>query len=260
MKLTLVIPAYNERERLPSYLHSIRAWLDSMPSEVVVVDDGSTDGMSTLLEEIFAGWSELKIVKHARNSGRGQAIRTGSEQASGDIVLFADADGATPICEEAMLRAAIAGGADIAIGSRVGRHERVCRIRALHRWIISRVFAKLVKLLFSLPLRDTQCGFKMWRREVGEAVLAHCREKRWLLDVEFLAVAHQLGYRIAEVPVNWSEVPGSKIRLLRDSWGMFRGLWSIRKSLRRMRAPEAGPLVRCEYAGRPDPVAVEQVP
>jgi len=234
VKLTLLIPAYNERERLPPYLRAIREWLGSVSFQVMIVDDGSTDGMRPLLQSLFRGWPELRIVSHSENCGRGQAIQTGAAAASGDLVLFADADGATPICEEAKLRAAIEDGADIAIGSRVGHHDGVSRLRALHRWLISRIFANLVKLFLGLPVGDTQCGFKMWRREVGEDVLARCEQQQWLLDVEFLAVADRLGYRIAEVPVSWSEVPGSKVRLLRDSWRMFCGLWKIRRALMRM--------------------------
>lgn len=236
MKLSLLIPVYNEAERFPPYLQHIKDHFSriGITYEIIVVDDGSTDGMTTSLEGFSAAWPELRIVRHGHNQGRGQAIRTGHAAARGDIVLVADADGATPIGEETKLRAALEHGADVAIGSRVIRQEGVSRIRVFHRCIMSKVFALVVRLLVRVPARDTQCGFKMWRRKVGKDVMALCQDKRWLLDLEFLAVANRLGYQVAEVPVSWSEVSGSKVRLVRDSCRMFWGLWKIRRSVRGM--------------------------
>ena len=141
MKLTLLIPAYNEATRLPPYLCAIKEHFarNGVSYEVIVVDDGSTDDMSTLLEKMAVQWAALRLLRHGENQGRGQAIRTGSAAARGDLVLYADADGATPIGEEAKLRAAIEQGADVAIGSRAIRHEAVSRLRAIHRGVIGKV-------------------------------------------------------------------------------------------------------------------------
>jgi dolichyl-phosphate beta-glucosyltransferase len=236
VKLSLLIPAYNEAGRLPPYLYAIKEHFSRIgfTYEVIVVDDGSTDGMATSLERLYGGWPQFRIVRHGRNQGRGQAIRTGNAAALGDFVLYADADGATPIHEETKLQAAIEEGADVAIGSRVIRHEDVSRARAIHRAIISKVYGMVVNLLVKVPARDTMCGFKMWRRHVGQAILDLCADTHWLLDVEFLAIAHRLGYRVAEVPVNWSEITGSKVRLVRDSLRILPGLWKIRRSIKRM--------------------------
>jgi dolichyl-phosphate beta-glucosyltransferase len=242
MDLSLLLPAYNERARLPPYLRSISEYLarSGLTYEVVIVDDGSTEDMQGALKPFLGEWPELRMVCHPTNQGRGEAIRTGCATAHGDLILFADADGATPIAEEAKLRAAIKQGADVAIGSRIVAHAGVSRFRAFHRAIISKTFASLGRLFVSVPVRDSQCGFKMWRRQVGQDVLPRCCEHHWLMDLEFLAVADCLGYRIVEVPVNWSEIPGSKVRLLRDSWQMFRGLWKMRRSIERMRSDQDG--------------------
>jgi dolichyl-phosphate beta-glucosyltransferase len=190
--------------------------------------------MTSVLREAMEEWPQLRVVQHAQNRGRGDAIRTGVATALGDLVLYADADGATPIDHERELRRAIEQGADIAVGSRVAEQNAAVCCRAFHRKVIGKSFRRLVKLLVGVPVKDTQCGFKMWRREVGQHVLSFCKDKQWLLDVEFLAVAHRLGYRITEVPVTWTEMAGSKVRLLRDSWRMFRGLWQIRRSVRKL--------------------------
>jgi len=230
-----LIPAFNESKRLPPYLSAIQKHFSrqDFPYEVIVVDDGSTDGTHDVLERLSHTWPQLRHVRHRHNEGRGQAIRTGHAAALGTIVGYVDADGATPIEEEAKLRLVIENGADVAIGSRVIQHNNVSRCRAFHRGIIGKVFSALVKTLVKIPVQDTQCGFKMWRREVASAVLVFCEDKGWLLDVEFLALANRLGYQIAEVPVTWNEISGSKVNLVRDSWRMFVGLWRIRSSLHR---------------------------
>jgi dolichyl-phosphate beta-glucosyltransferase len=226
--------------RLPPYLCVIRKLFKQSGClyEVIVVDDGSTDGMRTTLERSFHGWSELRIVQHMRNEGRGQAIRTGAAEAKGDLVLYADADGATPIQEYVKLIAAIDDGADVAVGSRVVQHAGVSQVRAIHRATISKIYRMLVKSVITVPAHDLMCGFKMWRRNVGRAVLDLCTDKGWLLDVEFLAMAQCMGYRIAEVPVNWSEISGSKVRLMRDIWTILPSLWKIRRSIRRMKSAQ----------------------
>jgi dolichyl-phosphate beta-glucosyltransferase len=247
LELSLLIPAYNESRRLPPYLHAIKAHLGqlSLTYEVIIVDDGSTDSMLSSLGRFLASWPQLRIVSHATNSGRGRAIRTGNAVACGDLVLYVDADGATPITEEAKLRAAISNGADIAVGSRVIRpisHEKVYRRRTLIRALISKVYGRLVRLLVNVPARDAMCGFKMWRRRAGHAILAYCSDNHWLLDVELLAVAQRLGYRVAEVPVSWSETPGSKVNLLRDALRILPGLWRIRRALQQIQQEPIVPI------------------
>jgi dolichyl-phosphate beta-glucosyltransferase len=238
MILSIVIPAYNEARRLPQYLEQIKqhCWRRGLSYEVVVVDDGSTDETYPALVDISHKWPELRMVRHARNRGRGEAIRTGTKAARGDYILCADADGATPIEEESRLRTALEQGADIAVGSRTALHERVIRHRVWVRYIVGKVFALLVRVLVRVPVGDTQCGFKMWRRDVGKELVLMCQDSHWLFDLELIAIAHYLGYRIAEIPVTWSEMAGSKVRLVYDSWHMLWGLRSIRRVIKKLAA------------------------
>ncbi len=234
VNLSLIIPAYNEASRLPFYLWAIHSYFSNLSSfsyEIIVVDDGSQDGLLTTLEREKAKWPELRFLCHRKNQGKGAAVRSGIFAAEGQLILYADADGATPIEEEGKLRQEIDRGADVAFGSRYMRDRTTVQQRTWHRDLKGQLFGFLVRKLFRLPIQDTQCGFKMFRREAGQRLFELSREQGYLFDLEVLALAHQLGYRIAEIPVSWKDVPGSKVRFLRDGWRMFRGLWSLKHSL-----------------------------
>jgi len=234
VNISIVIPAYNESERLPPYLRAIRGYFaeaDPETYEVIVVDDGSRDRMADALGRSFADWHRLTVLRYPSNRGKGAAVREGVLAARGGLVLFADADGATPIEEEGKLRAAIAGGADLAVGSRLVRAPGVPRHRRWHRGLGGLLFARLARSLLPLPVYDTQCGFKMFRRDAAARLFGACREDGYLFDLHVLGLAQRLGYRTAEVPVHWADVPGSRIRLVRDSWRMIAGLPRLRRSI-----------------------------
>lgn len=234
VELSLVIPAWNESGRLPSYLASIRTYLGGASLsgyEVIVVDDGSTDGLADRISRHARRWPELSVLRHPVNRGKGAAVRTGILAASGRYLLFTDADGATPIAEESRLRAAIDGGADLAAGSRMVSWHGGERQRPWLRRTIGRAFVRLVHAMLSVPIRDTQCGFKMFRQGVGHHLLGATTEDGYLFDIEILALALRCRYQVAEVPVRWSEVPGSKVDLLRDSCRMAMGLSRVRRAV-----------------------------
>jgi len=231
---SLVIPAHNEAGRLPCYLSSIKPYLDGLymdSYEVIVVDDGGRDGLAALLESLCAEWQQLWFIRHLENQGKGAAVRRGMLAARGDVILFADADGATPIAEEQKLRDAIDQGAAVAVGGRLLRPGKAVR-RSWHRGVLGKAFASLTRRFFDLPVLDTQCGFKMFRREAGLRFARLCCQSGYLFDVEILVWAQRLGYGIAEVPVAWRDVPGSKVRPIRDGWMMLRGLFELRRAFR----------------------------
>ena len=229
--LSIIIPAYNESRRLPPFLDSVRAYCDALfPADyqIIVVDDGSTDDTPQVVEALAARWEQLSLVCHSHNQGKGAAVRTGLHAGAGDLLLVSDADGAFPIQEASKLRTAILGGADLAIGSRFLQGSRLCSPRNWLRAAATLIFACAARAAFGMSVRDTQCGFKMFRRSAAQQLLGACRERGYLIDVELLAWAHRLGHQVAEVPVTWRDVPGSKVRPVRDGLRMLGGLVRLR--------------------------------
>jgi dolichyl-phosphate beta-glucosyltransferase len=238
-QLSLVLPAYNEAQRLPAYLAAVRPYLDGLGDsyEVIVLDDGSDDGLQEVLSRAADGWPQLRSLRHARNQGKGAAVRTGVLASRGQLLLVADADGATPIDQHRLLQAAIGDGADLAVGSRlVGDAAARCSRHPL-RALTGRWFAALANRLFALGVRDPQCGFKMFRGAVGRPLFAALRERGYLFDVELLLRARQSGCKICEVPIRWHEVPGGHFSMLRALPAIFIGLGRLRLARRRWPRP-----------------------
>jgi dolichyl-phosphate beta-glucosyltransferase len=228
--LSIVIPAYNEEARLGPTLEAYLAYCHRTARrvEVIVVDDGSLDRTSAVVNSSAALHPEVRLIRLAENQGKGQAVRSGVVNARGKCVLFADADGATPLSELERLEAALEAGADVAIGSRA-LHDEGVRIRArLYRRVIGRIFHGLVELLTVPRVKDTQCGFKLFRGPVAHDLFSRMRIRGFSFDVEVLMMAQRRGYSIAEVPVNWTHQPGSKVNLVVDSARMLRDLFIIR--------------------------------
>jgi dolichyl-phosphate beta-glucosyltransferase len=241
---SLILPAYNETLRLPSYLVRVGTYLTETfgdAYEVLVVDDGSTDGTWEFLQQAANEWPELRPLRHQRNRGKGAAIRTGMQAARGRYRLFADADGATPIGDESRLRAALDSGAEVAVGSRRMPAVDVVRDRRWTRKWIGFGFRSLVRCYVSVPVRDTQCGFKMFHCDAAQALFSRADQDGYLLDVELLIWCKQLGYSVAEVPVNWSEIPGSKLNLRRDWRQLLKGLRRLRQLDSELRRRPPGP-------------------
>lgn len=228
--LSLVIPAYNEEARLERTVRDAVTYFraERRSFELLVVDDGSRDDTSGLVRRLSEELPEVRLIRLAANHGKGYAVRTGVVNACGRTILFADADGATPFEEIERLQAALDAGADIAVGSRALQAEGV-RVRArFHRRVIGRAFHALVELLTVREVKDTQCGFKLFRAPVAHDLFSRMRMNGFSFDVELLVMAARRGYRVAEVPVNWVHQPGSKIRLTVDSLKMAVDLFRIR--------------------------------
>jgi len=252
--LSIVVPAYNEQGRLEP---TLRAYLRyccerDRSVEVIVVDDGSTDATTPLVERLTAEFAELRLIRLAQNQGKGYAVRSGIVNARGRRILFADADGATPIEEIERLDAALDAGADLAIGSRAVASTEVHVRTRLHRRLIGRIFHLLVRLTGVRGISDTQCGFKLFRGAVAHVLFSRMRTSGFSFDVEVLMMARLCGHRIAEVPVNWTHQPGSRVNLVTDSVRMAADLVRIR--LRRLKgqyaAPHLTPWIPAD-AGRP---------
>jgi len=231
LELSVVVPAYNEERRLGRTLAEIVGYLRSrrVAFELIVVDDGSRDGTSALTRELAGVHSELRLIRLPENCGKGYAVRTGVVNARGARVLFADADGATPVAELERLEGALAT-ADIAIGSRALAGSGVRVEARWYRRIIGRVFHALVSGLTVSGFRDTQCGFKLFDGAVAHDLFSAMRMGGFSFDVELLLMARRRGYRVAEVAVNWMHQPGSQVRLVRDSLRMGRDLFIIRSN------------------------------
>lgn len=228
--LSVVVPAFNEEARLGPTVREYLAYCrwTARRTELIVVDDGSVDRTSAVVNALETEYPEVRLIRLAENHGKGHAVRSGVVNAQGKLVLFADADGATPLSEIERLEAAIEAGADVAIGSRALQDDKVKVNARLHRRLIGRIFHGLVEMLTVSGVKDTQCGFKLFRGPVAHDLFSRMRIRGFSFDVELLMMAQRRGYRIVEVPVNWTHQPGSKVNLVTDSARMLRDLFVIR--------------------------------
>lgn len=236
---SVVIPAYNEAARLPAYLKEVVAYFDGrdQPYEVLVVDDGSRDATGALVRDLAGVHACVRLHALPANRGKGFAVRTGMMAARGALKLMADADGATPIVEVKRLEAAIQAGADLALGSRALPDPSVVVRARAHRMVAGQVWSRLVRALGVSGVVDTQCGFKLFRAAVADDLFPALRTDGFGFDVELVLLAQRRGYRIAEVPINWTDQPGSKVGVLKDGPRMLAEIVAARLRLARSRAP-----------------------
>lgn len=241
---TIVIAAYNEEKRLPETLVSIRNYLaDKEPTEIVVVDDGSTDNTAAMVRNLARHMPGLRLISYQRNRGKGYALRKGVESSRGKLVLLTDADLSTPIEELESLKKHLDTQAhQIAIGSRALRASNVLKAQPPWRRSMGRLFNRMVQLLVIDGFEDTQCGFKLFSGEVARKLFRNARIDRFAYDVEILALARQHGYRVAEVPVVWKNNAASKVNPALDSLQMMTDLVKIRLATRKTCAKTPAPL------------------
>ncbi|MDE2215192.1 MAG: glycosyltransferase family 2 protein [Candidatus Omnitrophica bacterium] len=230
MKISIIIPAKDEEKRLPVFLktvidHCRRA---SHTYEIIVVDDGSRDGTARAAASFQKEFPGLKVMSLERNHGKGYAVKQGFLECQGDIVLFMDADGSTPPREIERHLGYFDEGYDIVIGSRVLRDGQSQVNTKAHRKWIGTVFNFLVSSMLIKGIKDTQCGFKMFRGGLVRELFGKLRLEGYGFDLELLYLAQQMNLRIKEVPVNWTHVEGSKVNLFKDSLQMFLNIIQIR--------------------------------
>lgn len=228
--LSVVIPAYNEERRLPPTLIEMIDYFEARKTkyELIVVDDGSSDQTSEVVRKFERLRPQVHLLRLPENHGKGYAVRTGMLNTSGKMVVFADADGATPIQEVTRLEDALRGGAEVAFGSRAIRSEDTKVITNLFRKLSGRIFNFFVNQFLLPNVADTQCGFKMFSSKAAHFIFERQSSSGYAFDVEVLYIARKAGFKIAEVPVNWHNVPGSKVNVVLDGLRMLRDIISIR--------------------------------
>jgi glycosyltransferase involved in cell wall biosynthesis len=230
--ISIIIPAYNEEKRLPSSLERIVAYLERTDwqfTEIIVVDDGSRDGTAAVAERFAAGRPNVRVLRNPGNRGKGYSVRNGMLEAKGEWALFSDADLSAPIEELDKLWLAISKqSADVAIGSRALNRALIGVHQSSFREYGGRVFNLLLRVITGLPFWDTQCGFKLFQGGAAREIFRRQRAEGFGFDAEVLFIARHLGYKIAEVPVRWNHVEGTKMRLFSDTLRMVLDLVTIR--------------------------------
>ncbi len=217
--LSIVIPAYNEAERLPSCLEHIAAHLGDgrVAVEILVVDDGSTDDTPGIAEVVGAELGlSLRAIRCSPNRGKGFAVRRGMLDASGDAVLFTDADLSVSIDHLDRFLARLAPGVDVVIATRLAAGARVAVRQAPFRQWLGEIFRELARWMTVREISDFTCGFKLYRRAAAQQVFSLQRLWGWGFDAEIALIAKQCGLAWVEEPVEWRDDARSKVRLVRD--------------------------------------------
>lgn len=229
VRLSVVIPAFNEHRRLPGTVNHVRRYLAgrSHNYELILVDDGSTDETLHYMRQLAHEWPAVRVVTLTPNRGKGRAVTEGMRVARGDLVLFSDADLSTPIEELPKLEQAVEAGADVAFGSRGAPGAREVN-QPFYRQVMGRTFNILVQLLVLPGFHDTQCGFKLFRNTAARELFASIRTDGFAFDVEVLLRARQAQYRVVEVPVRWLNSDSTRVSPLRHSMQMLRDLLWLR--------------------------------
>ena len=228
-ELSIVIPSFNEELRLPGTLAHISSYIraSGRETEVIVVDDGSSDRTADVAKSFHREIQQLRVVANNENRGKGYSVRHGMMEARGRIVLFTDADLSAPIEEADNLIAALADH-DVAIGSRAMDRSLIAVRQSVFREYAGIIFNFIVRTILRLPFVDTQCGFKAFRRDRCRVIFEQQRIERFGFDPELLYLARHHGLQAAEIPVRWAHSPATKVSMFRDSLQMFLDVFIIR--------------------------------
>jgi dolichyl-phosphate beta-glucosyltransferase len=229
---SIVIPAYNESQRITASLDKVLAHIakEGWTAEVIVVNDGSRDNTADIIRGYMRQHSIVKLLENPGNKGKGYSVRHGMMEARGDVLLLTDADLSSPIYEARKLFDAIEkGSADIAIGSRWLQRETQTQRQPFYRQVSGRIFNVMLRAVLGLKQKDTQCGFKAFSRRAAQSVFPPQRIERWGFDPEILFLADKFKMKVAEVPVEWANDDRSKINPFTDGfrmvWEMLRVRW-----------------------------------
>lgn len=226
-EVSVVVPTYNEEWRILPTIGAIATHMSARgrPWELIIADDGSTDSTVCLVQDLR--FANLRLLAAKANTGKGDAVRRGVLAARGEVVLFADADQSTPIEQFDRLAALLDDGYDVVVGSRATEGAAVTG-KSLTRRVLSRGLHEIVSRFYGIEVADTQCGFKLFTAEAAKRLFALQQVDGFSFDLEVLYLAHQLGYRTAEVPVEWIDAPGSTVDPARVTLQFLRDLLRIR--------------------------------
>lgn len=216
--LSLVIPVYRERVRLANTLQTVAEFIEQVKpicADAIFVNDGSPDDSAAFIEQWIAehGTSQMQLIGYTVNQGKGFAVKTGMLAAQGELILMSDTDLSTPLQDWVKLKAALQAGADIACGSRAVAGADIGKKPPLHRRILSKLFNLMVRLAGVRNFGDTQCGFKLFKAAPAREIFGRLRTRRFAFDVEMIALARDLGYRVDEVPVRWDYSDHSTVKV-----------------------------------------------
>jgi dolichyl-phosphate beta-glucosyltransferase len=232
--LSIIIPAFNEEHRIVPTLEAIHRFLASQPlrAEILVIDDGSTDGTVAVVTAQCATIAGLRVIRQLPNRGKGAAVRLGMLSARGPIRMMCDADGSMPAEEmSTLLAAVISNRADIAIGSRYV-DGKAATSQPLYRRLWSRLCNQVIQRSLVPGINDTQCGFKAFTAEAARELFGKSRIDGWAFDLEILALARRRGYSIVEIGVTWTDDQRSRVNPLSDMWKVISEAWIIHRNLR----------------------------
>ncbi len=232
--LSIVIPAYNERACLRGAVLAALSYLDDrdLDGEVIVVNDGSTDGTGEIADALAAEHERVRAEGHERNRGKGHAVRHGVRHARGDVIVFLDADLATPVGEIDKVLPAIEAGAQMVVGTRQHPDAEIEHAQPPLRRFMGGAFRSLARTMLGLRASDITCGFKAFTRDTAHRVFALATIDGWAFDAELLLIAQRLGLRVVEVPVRWADRRDSRVRPLRNALESWRQLRLIRRRMR----------------------------
>lgn len=228
--LSIVIPAYNEAQRVGQTIQKICDYFGKKAQlfEIIVINDGSRDNTVNIVLDLSKKGKNVALLENSTNKGKGASIKKGIFHAAHDLILVTDADLSTPIEEFEKLVPWIQQGYDIVLGSRGLKESEIILRQPWYRRTIGRVFNLLVKALIVSDFSDTQCGFKLFTSEAATRIFSLSKIERFAFDVEVLFIAKKMGYKTKEVPVRWMNSPHSRVNALRDPFGMFLDLLRIR--------------------------------
>ncbi|MEK7619609.1 MAG: glycosyltransferase [Patescibacteria group bacterium] len=245
--LTIVIPAYNEEKNIEAAVNECRSYCDkkNLLAEIIVSDDGSSDTTRSIVLRIAESDPRVRLIEHEKNHGKGRSVHDGMSAATGGIILFMDADSATPISEFDTCRAAFKNGADIVIGSRYLRDSKIVVKQPRMRVLLGRIGNLLIQLVLLEGIVDTQCGFKAFTFSAARSIIPRQRIWGWGFDMELLSIGRQMGFIIKEVPVSWTECTSRKSRFLplKDAHRTLKELMIIKINLMTKRYHEENKVI-----------------